>query len=860
MTENYFEACSTVLDKLGATTDGLPPETAAARLAENGPNVLAQGVQKTMARRILEQIKDPMVVVLIAAGAVSGAFGEMVDMLIIFVVVIINTILGIYQEGKAEKALEALQQLSTPHTTVRRAGAVLAIPSEELVVGDVVLLNAGDSVPADMRLLQAASLKIEEAALTGESVPVEKHTAPLPQSETPIPLGERANMAYMGTSVTYGRGEGVVCATGMNTQMGKIADILTNTVAEKTPLQQKLSALSKTLSTLVLGICVLIFTLGMWRGWPLLESLLTAVSLAVAAIPEGLVVVVTVLLSIGVTKMSKRSAIVRRLTAVETLGCTQVICSDKTGTLTQNKMTVVAHWGDETLLATAMALCNDTQVSPGGELLGDPTETALVAYAQSLQPPIALHAPRVGEAPFDSSRKMMSTLHQEGDVIRQYTKGAPDEVLKCCTHIYLDGARTPLTEAHVQQVLAQNKTYADKALRVLGAAWRDYDTLPADMAPQALEQELTFIGLAGMMDPVRAEVAPAIKICGEAGMRPVMITGDHKDTATAIARELGILTDDSQAITGAQLDAISDDEFLREIEHITVYARVQPEHKVRIVKTWKQKGKITAMTGDGVNDAPSIKTADIGVGMGITGTDVTKNVADVVLADDNFSTIVYAVEEGRRIYSNIRKAIQFLLASNLSEVVAILSATLMGFQLLTPIQILWINLITDTFPAMALGMEGAEADAMKQPPRSASEGILAGGLGVDVIWQGVLIAALTLISYFIPGPQATQATRMSMAFLTLSLAEIFHAVNMRSREKSVFKMQSGNKYLWAAVLAAFALTCLLMYTPALGAIFNLVPLPAMHYLQAAGLAFLVLPTVELVKLARRNTQKRKQNT
>ena len=854
-----------VLDEFNSRTNGLTNKEAAELHEKMGPNRLEEGKKKSLVRRIWEQIKDPMILVLIAAAIISGIFGEIADMVIILFVVVLNAILGLYQESKAEKAIEALQQLSTPHTRVRRDGTISIIETSEVVPGDVVLLEAGDAVPADMRIIEAASLKIEEAALTGESVPVQKSTQAIASDgSSEIPLGDRVNMAYMGTNVSYGRGEGVVTDIGMDTQMGKIAGILAATEEEKTPLQQKLAGLSKVLSITILCICVFIFIVSIMReggfaGAHIFEAFLTAVSLAVAAIPEGLVVVVTVLLSIGVTRMSSQNAIIRRLTAVETLGCTEVICSDKTGTLTQNKMTVVNHWGDEHLLASAMALCNDTAHDAEGHLIGDPTETALVAWAESLgETDLTEKQPRIGEAPFDSERKMMSTLNRELAVTHQYTKGAPDEVLAHCDSVLIDGEVKPLTDDLRKMVMAENKRMADKALRVLGAACREHTKMPHDIAPAALEQHMTFIGLAGMIDPVRPEVKAAIDDCHSAGIRAVMITGDHKDTAVAIARELGILQNEKQAVTGAELSSMTDAEYQSRISDIVVYARVQPEHKVRIVNAWRKKGKITAMTGDGVNDAPAMKNADIGVGMGITGTDVTKNVADMVLADDNFATIVYAVEEGRRIYENIRKAIQYLLSANLSEVISIFIATLAGWRLLAPIHILWINLVTDTFPAMALGMEKAEPDSMQKPPRASKENVFARGLGISVIYQGVIVAVLTLISFVI-GSAQSNIIGMTMAFLTLSMCEIFHAFNMRSLDKSLFIIRGQNKHLWGASLLAFVLTIGVIYIPGLNDVFELAALSAGNFFASFGIAFSIIPLVELIKVFERKYHNRNNN-
>lgn len=863
--EHYGQSVQEVLTGQDVTKDGLAVREAAKRLEEKGKNKLAEGKQKSMLLRIWEQVRDPMVLMLIVAGVVSGLLGEAADMVIIMVVVVLNAALGIFQESKAEKAIEALQQMSAPHSRVRRDGSVSVIASEDIVPGDIVLLEAGDSIPADMRLIETASLKVEEAALTGESVPVEKSADEIAGGGggggAGVPLGDRVNMAYMGTNVAYGRGEGVVTGTGMDTEMGKIADILSSTEEEKTPLQRKLAGLSKVLSIAVIGICVFIFLFSVFQGEAstsneILESVLIAVSLAVAAIPEGLVVVVTILLSIGVTKMSAKNAIIRRLTAVETLGCTEVICSDKTGTLTQNKMTVVDSFGDERMLAAAMSLCTDVQPDDKGVYVGDPTEIALVEYADKLdQKNLKERFPRVAEAPFDSERKMMSTVHSTDTNIRQYTKGAPDEVLKCCDRIYIDGKIKPLTAELRNKVLAENKNMADRALRVLAAACREYEEIPTDISPKGLEAELIFIGLCGMIDPIRPEVKAAIEECGTAGIKAVMITGDHRDTAVAIAKELGILSDESQAITGAELSEMSDEEFEKRIGNIVVYARVQPEHKVRIVTMWKKKGKITAMTGDGVNDAPALKSADIGVGMGITGTDVTKNVSDMVLSDDNFASIVYAVEEGRRIYENIRKAIQFLLSSNLAEVVSIFIATLFGLKIFSPIQILWINLITDTFPAIALGMEGAEADSMNKPPRNSKESVFAGKLGIDTVWQGVLIGLLALWSFFIGNAQ-DHTIGMTMAFLTLSMCEIFHSLNMRSRDKSIFMLKSRNNFLFGAMILSFVLTLGVMYIPGLNTVFDMTSISAMNFFTALGIALLIIPIVEISKIFTRIASKK----
>ncbi len=869
--QHYFNSIDTVLEQQKTSPNGLDAAQALERLNQYGKNKLAEGKKKALITRLLGQLADPMVIVLISAAVVSGAVGEIADMIIILSVVILNSVLGLIQEGKAEKAIEALQQMSSPYSKVRRKGQILQIKSEDIVPGDIVILEAGDAIPADMRIIQASSLKVEEASLTGESVPVEKTSKALSSEKNEdISLGDRLNMVYMGTNTVYGRGECVVVGTGMSTEMGKIAGIISRTENEKTPLQKKLASLSKVLSVGVLGISIFIFIFsvlknGGFSGGHVLEMFMLAISIAVAAIPEGLVAVVTVVLSIGVTKMSKRNAIIRKLTAVETLGCAQIICSDKTGTLTQNKMTVVDTFGNENQLAISMALCNDAYISEEtASIVGEPTESALIKFALDVgknKNELETRFPRVNEAPFDSERKMMSTIHRTKSRFVQYTKGAPDELLKRCTHILTQQGEVHLSDEIRKNVLDRNKDMAKKALRVLGSAMRYWEEVPEDTSPENLEKDLIFVGLTGMIDPVRPEVYDAIEQCRSAGIRPIMITGDHKDTAVAIAMELGIINDESQAITGTDLSKMSDEVFEANIEKYSVYARVQPEHKVRIVNVWKKRGKITAMTGDGVNDAPALKSADIGVGMGITGTEVSKSVSDMVLADDNFASIVYAVEEGRRIYENIRKSIQFLLSSNLSEVVALFVATLMNLRLFSPIHILWINLITDIFPAIGLGMEESESDIMKKPPRDPKEGIFANKLGVRIIYQGVIIAALTLISFLIGyvGNNATQEVRqitsMTMAFLTLSLCEIFHSLNLRSSINSLFAVKSQNKYLLLAMILSFVLTMAVIYIPGLNTVFKLTALPLVKFMEAIGVALLIIPIVEIEKAISRNRMK-----
>ena len=867
----YCENIETVLAKMESTANGLSTEEAEKRLLQNGHNKLKEGKKDSLLVRFLKQLADPMIIILLIAALISGVLAAVegesfTDVIIILAVVLFNAILGVYQESKAEKAIEALQEMAAATSKVMRDGKLVHVKSEDLVVGDIVILEAGDAVPADGRLIENASLKIEEAALTGESVPVNKFIdiINLKEGTKEVPLGDRANMVYMGSTVVYGRGVAVITATGMDTEMGKIADALVQAEEGQTPLQRKLSQLSQMLTWLVLGICVLIFGVQLIRAGGInfdviMDSFMVAVSLAVAAIPEGLAAVVTVVLSMGVSNMSKKNAIIRKLTAVETLGCAQIICSDKTGTLTQNKMTVVDSFCEnDELLASAMALCSDAELNSDGTVEGEPTEAALVEWAKKIgisKIELKGKMPRSGEAPFDSGRKMMSSVHPVGENFVQYTKGAPDVVIGLCTHYLKDGKAVPMTEEYREEILKANKGFADRALRVLACGTREWDIEPSSYEPEALENNLCFIGLCAMIDPVRPEVKVAIEKCRSAGIRPIMITGDHVDTAIAIAKELGILEGDTKAITGAQLNEMSDEEFEKEFQNISVYARVQPEHKTRIVTAWKKAGYITAMTGDGVNDAPSIKAADIGVGMGITGTDVTKNVADMVLTDDNFATIVGAVEEGRRIYDNIRKAIQFLLGSNISEVISIFVATLCGFTILHPVHLLWINLVTDSFPALALGVEKAEPGIMERQPRSAKAGVFAGGLGWDVAYQGLMVSALVLASYFIGVNMGGADHGITMAFLTMSMAEIFHSFNMRSQRKSIFKLGHGNKVLVLAAVGAILATTLVCEIPFLANAFGFVGVSFVEYAVAAGLGICVIPIVEIVKFFQRKFAK-----
>ncbi len=887
----YLVSAQDVLKECGADAEqGLGVGRAAELLEQNGPNKLKEAEKDPLWKRFFQQMADPMVIMLIIAALISALTGivqgeaDFADVIIIMFVVVLNSVLGVVQEAKSEEALAALQEMAAASSKVVRDGKVVSVPSSELVVGDIVILEAGDSVPADCRILESASMKIEEAALTGESVPATKHAEviSLEEGADDVPLGDRKNMCYMGSTVVFGRGRAVVVACGMDTEMGKIADALAQAEEGQTPLQVKLDELSRALTILVVAISAIVFLTGFVKhglGFIsdlglVLNTFMIAVSLAVAAIPEGLVAVVTIVLSMGVTKMSEKNAIIRKLSAVETLGCTQIICSDKTGTLTQNKMTVVEHATEDlTAHVRTMALASDAKWDDAaGVATGEPTEAALVADAAKegyTTAKLAQSRPRVGEAPFDSGRKMMSVVVKDHDGYEQHTKGGPDVVLARCTRYMSEDGVVSMTDELRARIMEQNKAMADRALRVMASARRDWGKeMPESFEPGFLEQDLTFVGLSGMIDPVRPEVKAAIEEAHSAGIRVVMITGDHIDTAVAIARELGIIESREQAITGAELDRISDEDLADEVERFGVYARVQPEHKVRIVDAWKKKDKVVAMTGDGVNDAPSIKKADIGVGMGITGTDVTKNVADMVLADDNFATIINACEEGRRIYDNIRKCIQFLLSSNLAEVITVFVASLMGFTLLEPTHLLWINLITDSLPALAMATEGAEPNIMERQPRDSKDGIFSNGMGLDTIVQGTIISVLTLVAYFIG--LATEGVSladvvagngsglegMTMAFLTLSMVEMFHSLNMRSRRESVFTLKKQNFWLWGAFVVALLLTFVVIETP-LSEAFDFAELDLVHYAISMGLAALIIPIVELEKAIMRRVDKAK---
>ena len=882
--KHYLETTADVIKECQSKKDGLSESDAEARLIKNGKNKLDKGKKKSIFRRFAEQIADPMVLVLLGAATVSSVtiyFNNITnasdsesyaDVFIILAVVIINAILGVLQESKAEKAIEALGEMAASTSKVIRDGRMREIKSEELVVGDIIVVEAGDSVPADARIIECSSLKVEEAALTGESIPVEKDDAQikLRESEGDAPLGDRKNMIYMGSDAVYGRAKAVITATGMKTEMGKIASALSSAEEGQTPLQQKLSALSKILTLLVLGICVFLFLfqLVMRRDYSLsavLDCFMLSVSLAVAAIPEGLCAVVTIVLSMGVTKMSRQKAIIRRLTAVETLGCTEIICSDKTGTLTQNKMTVVEHVGDdELLLASSFALCSDAEITLDGVSSGDPTQTAVVEYAYSLgliKGELERAFVRIGEIPFDSSRKLMTTVHKSADGYIQHTTGAPDVVHSRCTHYYHKGRAVPMSSRDRERFDSQNKALASKALRVLAAAFKVRTAAPTDSDfknTKRTESGLCFLGLVGMIDPVRAEVPAAINACRAAGIRPIMITGDHRDTAAAIAMQLGIIKSPDEVMSGSELDALDDASFAEAVDKYSVYARVRAENKTRIVNAWRKRGCVTAMTGDGVNDAPSIKSADIGIGMGIGGTDVTKNVSDMILADDNFATIVKAVAEGRRIYDNIQKSINFLLSSNLSEVISIFAATVLSFTILRPVHILWINLITDSLPALALGMEKEEPHLMERRPRKSGEGIFANGSGIAVLGQGIAVSALTLLSYFAGHKLesgvweiAQSGQGMTMALLTMAMAEIFHSYNMRSQTMSLFKLKTHNVYLFGAMVVSLLLTTAVVFVPFLAEIFAFEMIGVTEYFTALAIAALIIPIVEVGKALRK---------
>ena len=882
----YLKSKEEVLKEVESSPEGLTTQQANERVEKYGKNKLEEPPKKTFIQKFFSSLVDPMIIMLLVAATIStfttiyqnvvnNANESYADLFIILFVVVVNTILSVIQEDKAEEAIGALKEMTAATSKVLRDGKQVIVKSEDLTIGDVLVFEAGDAIPADCRILESYSMKVEEAALTGESVPVNKlvDVLMLKDNSLDIPLGDRRNMLYSGSTIAYGRGKAVVVAIGMDTEMGKIASALSQQEDEKTPLQKKMSELSVTLTKIVIAVCVIVFVFGVARDLifsnngdifgTVLNTFIIAVALAVAAIPEGLPAVVTVILSIGVTAMSKRNALIRKLTAVETLGCTQIICSDKTGTLTQNKMTVVDTFtNDVHLLATGMALCSDAKIDPEKkQAVGEPTEAALVNFAYKHDLPsytLIEQQPRVGEAPFDSMRKMMSTVHKYKEGYIQYTKGANEIVLSHCNY-YLDENHqvVKLTEEVKTEITHKAKEYADRALRVLGLGYRLYDEKPANFDSENLENDLIYVGFTGMIDPCRDEVYDAIKECESAGIRPVMITGDHIDTAVAIGKDLGIITDASQAMLGSQLDSLTDEQLKEVVQKTSVFARVQPEHKTRIVRAFKDLGNVVAMTGDGVNDAPSIKAADIGVGMGITGTDVTKSVADMVLADDNFATIVNAVEEGRKINDNVRKVLQFQISSNMTEVLVVFISSIFALEVLSPTHLLWINMVTDSLPGLALGMEKAEEGVMKRKPRPSNESVFSNGAGLDIVLQGIYMATIILTSFFIGYKMDGHLNGMTMAFLTINLAELFHAISMRTQRGSLIKLKTFNWWLFGALTLTFLLNIALIYVPAFEVLFDFAPINFTEFMIALALAFSVLPVLEVYKFIMRTIDKNK---
>ena len=897
MTTNWFNKTVDEVESTLKTNaeNGLTAEEAKKRQEEYGLNELKAKKKKSLFVKFLEQFKDFMIIILIISAIISGVVGVaqgegFTDTIIILVVVVVNAIIGVAQENKAEKSLEALQKLSSHVAKVIRNGKLQVIQSKELVPGDIVILETGDYVPADLRIIEAVNLKAQEAALTGESVPVEKMAAKIEDEK--IGIGDRINMLFSSSLITYGRGKAVVVETGMNTEVGKIADIINTAEEQETPLQQKLDKLGKTLGIVALAICAVIFVVGLLYGKEPIHMFMTAVSLAVAAIPEGLPAVFTIVLAIGVQRMVKRNAIVKKLPAVETLGSASVICSDKTGTLTQNKMTVEKVFCDGNLvnleesadmidikkLVYASMLCNDTKISEDDKLTGDPTETALVdmAFKLDFDPSVYGMFPRVAEIPFDSDRKLMTTVHEENGKYVVYTKGGVDELLANCNSYILEGDIKTDLEEYKEIIRRYNMEMAQNALRVLAMAYKVLDHKPTAEEIKELESNLTYIGMVGMIDPPRLEVKDAVQECKEAGIKTVMITGDHKITAIAIAKSLGILENDDEAITGPELEEMSDEELIRNIRKYSVYARVSPEHKVRIVKAWQANGEIVAMTGDGVNDAPSLKIADIGCAMGVVGTDVAKEAADVILTDDNFATVVSAVEEGRRIYDNILKAIQFLLSSNIGEIVVLFLAILITpllskqfgvditlIETLLPIHILWINLVTDSLPALALAVDPAADNVMKRKPlKNTKKGIFTKGMTWRIVYQGLMIGLLTLTAFIIglSTPDVSQEEKVkigqTMAFYVLALSELVHVFNIRDNKRSIFKtgIFNNSKLILATVVSA-SLMFVILFTQGLRDIFSLAMLPAMHVFETVMLVLAPVIIVEIFKLLKINTTK-----
>ena len=866
----YLQTVEDVFKEVQSSPSGLSSQEAASRLEKYGANTLQEGKKKTLLEKFVDQFKDFMILVLLVAAVVSmfahQGDPDPTDAIIILAVVLLNAVLGVFQESKAEEAIEALKKMASPVASVLRDGHVEHIKGEDIVVGDVVILEAGDVVPADMRLFEVNTVKIEESALTGESVPVDKDLV-IPTGDE-VGIGDRTNMAFSSTNVTYGRAVGVVTSTGMNTEVGKIANMLANTEEGKTPLQENQDALGKWLTIMILVIAVIIFLVGMLRGNEWTHMLLTAIAIAVAAIPEGLPAISTIILALGTQKMAQRNAIVRKLPAVETLGGVEIICSDKTGTLTLNQMTVEKMVYDneihdaseeiskDNIALRVMNLANDTKISQDNSLLGDPTETAMVQYGLDKNYDVReelVNIPRIAEVPFDSTRKLMTTIHQlEDGKYLVATKGAPDMLLDRVTKIEKHGEVSAFTEDDRTTLMKLNKEMATQALRVLAMAYKVIDTLPETVDTDSIEHDLIFAGLVGMIDPERKEAAAAIKVAQSAGIRTIMITGDHRDTAQAIAKRLGILRPDQEdgVLTGGELNDISDEELERTVENYSVYARVSPEHKVRIVKAWQKNGKVVSMTGDGVNDAPSLKQADIGVGMGITGTEVSKGASDMVLADDNFETIVVAVEEGRKVFANIQKAVQYLLSANFGEVMTMFVATMAGWSILEPIHILWINLVTDVFPAIALGLEEAEADIMNHPPRGKGSNFLSNGVLPSIFYQGFFEGGITLFVFWYATHIANWGNPVgeTMAFATLGLIQLFHAFNVKSVYKSLGTVGAfKNKMFNYAILVSAVMLLSVMVIPGLTTVFDVAILTAEQWLFVVGAAFSIVPIVEIAK-------------
>ena len=866
----YLQTVEDVFKEVQSSPSGLSSQEAASRLEKYGANTLQEGKKKTLLEKFVDQFKDFMILVLLVAAVVSmfahQGDPDPTDAIISLAVVLLNAVLGVFQESKAEEAIEALKKMASPVASVLRDGHVEHIKGEDIVVGDVVILEAGDVVPADMRLFEVNTVKIEESALTGESVPVDKDLV-IPAGDE-VGIGDRTNMAFSSTNVTYGRAVGVVTSTGMNTEVGKIANMLANTEEGKTPLQENQDALGKWLTIMILVIAVIIFVVGMLRGNEWTHMLLTAIAIAVAAIPEGLPAISTIILALGTQKMAQRNAIVRKLPAVETLGGVEIICSDKTGTLTLNQMTVEKMVYDneihdaseeiskDNIALRVMNLANDTKISQDNSLLGDPTETAMVQYGLDKNYDVReelVNIPRIAEVPFDSTRKLMTTIHQlEDGKYLVATKGAPDMLLDRVTKIEKHGEVSAFTEDDRTTLMKLNKEMATQALRVLAMAYKVIDTLPETVDTDSIEHDLIFAGLVGMIDPERKEAAAAIKVAQSAGIRTIMITGDHRDTAQAIAKRLGILRPDQEdgVLTGGELNDISDEELERTVETYSVYARVSPEHKVRIVKAWQKNGKVVSMTGDGVNDAPSLKQADIGVGMGITGTEVSKGASDMVLADDNFETIVVAVEEGRKVFANIQKAVQYLLSANFGEVMTMFVATMAGWSILEPIHILWINLVTDVFPAIALGLEEAEADIMNHPPRGKSSNFLSNGVLPSIFYQGFFEGGITLFVFWYATHIANWGNPVgeTMAFATLGLIQLFHAFNVKSVYKSLGTVGAfKNKLFNYAILVSAVMLLSVMVIPGLTTVFDVAILTAEQWLFVVGAAFSIVPIVEIAK-------------